>query len=104
MEDQPRRAELPKPLIGKPFTEVSAIKNQHSERLMNNPNVVGVGIGIHETEKSRQFAMRVYLKEQPTPEQLDAMEKSIEDVPLLYLTVGEIRAGTETSIAAAILQ
>lgn len=94
MQERPGRTEPPKPLVGRPFKEVSDMKNQHAERIMSIPNVVGVGIKICETEDSRYFAMGILLEQEPTPEQLETREKTIEGVPVVYEVVGEIKLQT----------
>lgn len=90
MERLPKRPELP--LTGRPFEEVKQVKDQHVEDLMGRPFVNGVGIGMRENEDSRQFALRVYLRSELTPEQQEAMPHELEGVPVIYVVVGEIRA------------
>lgn len=90
MERLPQRPELP--LIGRPLKEVKQVKEQHVEDLMDRPFVNGVGIGMMQNEDSRQFALRVYLRFELTPEQQEAMPQELDGVPIMYQVVGEIQA------------
>lgn len=92
MKEKLPRSESSKPLVGKSFEEVVKIKALHEERIMGGVNVVGIGVSMHETKRTRQFAIKVYLNQQLAPEEFKRMEKEIDGVPLLYQTVEIIRA------------
>ena len=84
MTERQNPAEQQKPFVGKSFTDVRKLSMQHAPKILSNPNVHGLGIRIHETDKNRQFVIEVFLKDELSPEQLEQMEKTIEGVPVLY--------------------
>lgn len=97
------RPESLKPLVGKPLEEVIKIKTLHEERIMGGVNVMGVGIGMHETEETKQFAIKVYLNQEPTPKQMEDMEKEVDGVPMLYKTTGILEALLEKPYSPKVL-
>lgn len=82
-----------KPLIGKPYVEVRDIRNRHARKLMDDPNVVGVGIGQEENQDSRYLIIKGYLGKEPTPPEQDSLPSILEEVPVRYDVVGQVVAG-----------
>ncbi len=80
-----------KPLMGKPLTEVIAIKERHRSELMSHSIIVGVGMGQEEDPNARYFVIKGYLTEKPMPQD-DSLPRVLEEVPIRYNVVGSIIA------------
>lgn len=74
-----------KPFVGPSLEQVSEIVFRSTKRLLKNtPSSLGVGTYIKENDRNRQYAVFVVLDNPLSEEQVEALEKEITGVPIIY--------------------
>ncbi len=69
------------------MTVVEEVKRRHEADLLKTPGVVGVGIG----RKEGRECIRIYVSKE-TPKILEALPRSLEDVPVEVVVSGLFKA------------
>ena len=72
---------------------VNAILPDFKAAYMDRPPVIGAGLGAEHTKRgSRRFVFRVYLEQEPTPDQQKNLKKTFKHVSIRYEMIGPIIA------------
>jgi len=79
------------------FKRVLAVKAAHQDELLTKTNVLGIGIGYHQSddEHSESIALIVLVREKKPLTELDShdiLPNQIDGVPVVVRAVGSIRA------------